>query len=71
MASLKQKFGDALLYQYVEFSAPEAQAIVRDFNIKAHPEEFLLDKDGRLLAEWRGVASEAEITDAVNRALGR
>ncbi len=71
MASIKQKFGDALTYTYADFNTPAAEAIVQAFEIKAHPEEFLLDRNGRLLGQWRGIASEQELTDAINRALGR
>lgn len=61
MASLKAQLGDKVTYHYHEFNQPESAKVNRDFKIQAHPETFILDRQGRLVRKFEGVASLEEL----------
>ena len=66
MASLKALYGDRVQYHYHEFNQPEAAKVNKDFNIKAHPEVFLLDRKGRLVQKFPGVTPRYDLETAIN-----
>jgi len=66
MASLKAMYGDRVQYHYHEFNQPDSAKVNRDFNITAHPEVFLLDREGRLVRKFSGVVSRYELERAIN-----
>jgi len=61
MASLKARFADRVTWHYHEFNQPDAAQVNRDFGITAHPEIFILDRRGRLVRKFIGVASMYEL----------
>ncbi len=70
MASLKAQFGDKVTYHYHEFNQPDSAQVNRDFGIAAHPEIFILNRNGRLVRKFVGVVSQADL-DATLRPLIR
>lgn len=65
MASLNARFGQAVTYHYHEFNQPDAAKVNADFEIRAHPEVFILDRKGRLVRKFVGVVSLDELTAAL------
>lgn len=57
MASLQARYGDQVQWHFHEFNQPESAKVNRDFEIKAHPEIFVLDRTGRLVRKFVGVVS--------------
>lgn len=66
MASLKAFYGDRVQYHYHEFNQPESAKVNKDFDIKAHPEIFLLDRQGRLVRKMVGVVPRYDLEKAIN-----
>lgn len=65
MASLKAFYGDRVQYHYHEFNQPETAKVNSDFEIKAHPEIFLLDRKGHLVQRFPGVTTRYELEKAI------
>ena len=66
MASLNATYGDRLQYHYHEFNQPESAKVNADFDIKAHPEIFVLDRKGRVVRRFIGVVSQDVLETAIN-----
>ena len=66
MASLKALYGDRVQYHYHEFNQPDAAKVNADFDIKAHPEIFLLDRKGRIVRKFIGVVSRDVLETAID-----
>lgn len=66
MASLKALYGDRVQYHYHEFNQPESAKVNKDFGIKAHPEIFILDRQGRLVQKMVGVVPRYDLEKAIN-----
>ncbi len=71
MASLKAKFGDSITWHYHEFNQPDSAPVNRDFNVQAHPEIFILDRRGKLVQTFRGVASMEDLVATLQPLVGR
>lgn len=65
MASLRTEFDDSVTYHYHEFNQPESAQVNKDFGIKAHPEIFILDRQGRLVQKFEGVVSMYELQTTI------
>lgn len=65
MASLKMLYGDKVQWHYHEFNSPDAAQVNKDFGIAAHPEIFLLDRQGRLVQKFAGVVGAYELETAL------
>ena len=61
MASLKARYGEQITWHYHEFNQPDAAKVNAIFEIKAHPEIFVLDRDGRMVRKFIGVTSMYEL----------
>jgi len=66
MASLKTRYGDRVQYHYHEFNHPDAAKVTADFAIRAHPEIFLLDRNGRVVRKFMGVVSGDVLEAAID-----
>jgi len=71
MASLRERFGDRATYHYHEFNQPDSAQVNLDFDIKAHPEIFILDRRGNLVRKFIGVVRLEELVAALDPLLGR
>lgn len=65
MASLKARYGAQVTWHYHQYEQPDAAQVVRAFKITAHPETFILDRDGRLVRKFTGVTSMYELETAL------
>lgn len=61
MASLQARYGEAVQWHFHEFNQPGSAKVNRDFEIKAHPEIFVLDRSGRVVRKFAGVVSMYEL----------
>lgn len=54
-----------MTYHYHEFNQHESTKVNRDFGIQAHPEIFILNKQGRLVRKFVGVVEMDELVDTL------
>lgn len=54
MASLKEKYGEKVKFYFVEYNQPDALPVIKKYNIEAHPETFILDKNDKLTYKMQG-----------------
>ena len=65
MASLKARYGEQVTWHYHQYELPDAGPVVRAFKITAHPEIFILDRDGNLVRKFTGVTAMYELETAL------
>lgn len=71
MASLQEQFGDRVTYHYHEFDQPSSAQVNLDFDIKAHPEIFILDRRGNLVRKVIGVARLEDLVATLRPLMGQ
>lgn len=71
MASLKARYADQVTWHYHEFNQPDSAKVNAAFEIKAHPEIFILDRNGRLVQKFIGVVSMYDLETTLRPLLGK
>lgn len=60
MASLKEDYGGAVDFYFIEYNEEEAEPIIDEFNIEQHPETFVFDEEMNKLEKYEGFDQQIE-----------
>lgn len=73
MASLKETYKDKVKFYFVEYNQKDALPVIEKFNIQAHPETFILDKNDKLSFKMKGfddvLKGKEQLTNEIEKAL--
>lgn len=70
MHGLEATFGDRVNFVYLDIDDPRTNPFKAKLGYIAQPHIFLLDPDGKVLAQWLGPIQGDEVRQAILQALG-
>ncbi len=70
MHGLEAAYGERVNFVYLDIDDPRTDPFKAQLGYVAQPHIFLLDPQGKVLAQWLGPVEEADLRMAIEQALG-